>query len=173
VPGLIDTHVHYALGGDEAMKLFIANGVTSVRDCGGQLELLKAAQHAISSGEKIGPRLYICGPLLQGRVPALPEPYNSLLAMSVNSPDEVPDKIGAVLGAEVDSLKLYYSLPTETGERVIGYAGGESTGNRPSRLDAGQCGSASRDQRARTCLDFSVCRHLPCSHELQRKGWNV
>jgi cytosine/adenosine deaminase-related metal-dependent hydrolase len=125
VPGLIDTHVHYALGGDEAMKLFIANGVTSVRDCGGQLELLKAAQHAISSGEKIGPRLYICGPLLQGRVPALPEPYNSLLAMSVNSPDEVPDKIGAVLGAEVDSLKLYYSLPTETGERVIGYAGGE------------------------------------------------
>src|ERR1700746_1889488 len=42
VPGLIDTHVHYALGGDEAMKLFIANGATSVRDCGGQLELLKA-----------------------------------------------------------------------------------------------------------------------------------
>jgi hypothetical protein len=125
VPGLIDTHVHYALGGDEAMKLFIANGVTSVRDCGGQLELLKAAQHAIASGEKIGPRLYICGPLLQGSVPALPKPYNSLLAMSANSPDEVPDKIGAVLDAEVDSLKLYYSLPTETGERVIGYAGGE------------------------------------------------
>jgi len=35
VPGLIDTHVHYAPGGDDAMKLFSATGVTSVRDCGG------------------------------------------------------------------------------------------------------------------------------------------
>jgi imidazolonepropionase-like amidohydrolase len=26
VPGLIDTHVHYALDGDEALKLFVANG---------------------------------------------------------------------------------------------------------------------------------------------------
>jgi hypothetical protein len=45
--------------------------------------------------------------------------------MNVHSVEEVPGKVGSVLDAEVDSLKLYYSLPTETGERVIGYSGGE------------------------------------------------
>ncbi|MGE5327400.1 MAG: amidohydrolase family protein, partial [Deltaproteobacteria bacterium] len=37
VPGLIDTHIHTLLMGDEGLRLFIAAGVTAARDCGGRL----------------------------------------------------------------------------------------------------------------------------------------
>ena len=35
LPGLIDTHVHTLMMGDEGLRLFIAAGVTAARDCGG------------------------------------------------------------------------------------------------------------------------------------------
>ncbi len=58
--------------GDEGLKLFMANGITAVRDCGARLELVKATSDALRSGEKFGPRLYFCGPLLDGAKSSLP-----------------------------------------------------------------------------------------------------
>ena len=124
MPGLIDTHVHTLMMGDEGMRLFIAAGVTAARDCGGRLDGVKAVQRALASGEKLGPRLYVCGPLLQGTVQSLPEPFASVMLESVPSPDAVPDKIKPLLENEVDCIKLYFSLPAETGERIISYVGG-------------------------------------------------
>ncbi len=124
LPGLIDTHVHTLLMGDEGMRLFIAAGVTAARDCGGKLEAVKAVARALASGEKLGPRLYVCGPLLQGTVQSLPEPFASVMLESVPSPDAVPDKVKPLLENEVDSIKLYFSLPAETGRRIISYVGG-------------------------------------------------
>jgi len=125
LPGLIDTHVHTLLMGDEGMRLFIAAGVTAARDCGGKLEAVKAVQRALASGEKLGPRLYVCGPLLQGTVQSLPEPFASVMLESVPSPDAVPDKVKPLLENEVDCIKLYFSLPAETGRRIISYVGGK------------------------------------------------
>ena len=124
IPGLIDTHVHTLLMGDEGMRLFIAAGVTAARDCGGRLDGVKAVQKALASGEKLGPRLYVCGPLLQGTVQSLPEPFASVMLESVPSPDAVPDKVKPLLDNEVDCIKLYFSLPAETGQRIISYVGG-------------------------------------------------
>lgn len=37
IPGLWDMHVHLSKAGENTLPLFIANGVTSVRDMGGNL----------------------------------------------------------------------------------------------------------------------------------------
>jgi hypothetical protein len=124
LPGLIDTHIHSLLMGDEGLQLFIAAGVTSARDCGGRLEGVKAVQRALAAGDKLGPRLYVCGPLLQGSVQALPEPFASAMLESVESIDAVPGKVRPLLDNEVDCIKLYFTLPTETGRRIISYVGG-------------------------------------------------
>src|SRR5215831_15678143 len=66
VPGLIDTHVHSTFVGTPSLPLFLAAGVTSARDVGGNLEKVKGLKADLNSGKKIGPRLFICGPLLDG-----------------------------------------------------------------------------------------------------------
>ena len=124
LPGLIDTHVHTLMMGDEGLRLFIAAGVTAARDCGGKLDGVKAVQKALASGEKVGPRLYVCGPMLQGSVQSLPEPFASVMLESVDSADAIPDKVKPLLDGHVDSVKLYFSLPTETGQKIISYVGG-------------------------------------------------
>ena len=45
IPGLWDMHVHLSKAGEDTLPLFIANGVTSVRDMGGDyVTLLKMAK---------------------------------------------------------------------------------------------------------------------------------
>jgi imidazolonepropionase-like amidohydrolase len=78
IPGLWDMHVHEIFGDwlPENEKiiplLFVANGVTGVRDMGGDLEPLKRWRSRIAAGEMIGPRMVISGPMLDGPVPQFP-----------------------------------------------------------------------------------------------------
>jgi imidazolonepropionase-like amidohydrolase len=78
IPGLWDMHVHEIFGDwlpeDEKIipLLFVANGVTGVRDMGGDLEPLKRWRRLIASGEMIGPRMFIAGPMLDGPIPQFP-----------------------------------------------------------------------------------------------------
>ncbi|HXC48919.1 MAG TPA: amidohydrolase family protein [Candidatus Sulfotelmatobacter sp.] len=78
IPGLWDMHVHEIFGEwlpeDEKVipLLFVANGVTGVRDMGGDLEPLKKWRARIAAGQLIGPRMIIAGPMLDGPVPQFP-----------------------------------------------------------------------------------------------------
>src|SRR6476620_4804391 len=72
LPGLIDTHVHSTLMDRESLPLFLAAGVTSARDVGAKLEKVQALKADLTSGAQIGPRLFICGPLLDGVEPSFP-----------------------------------------------------------------------------------------------------
>ena len=78
IPGLWDMHVHTIFGTwipkDEkiTLPLFVANGVTGVRDMGGDLDALKAWRAEISAGRLLGPRMVISGPMLDGPVPRFP-----------------------------------------------------------------------------------------------------
>jgi imidazolonepropionase-like amidohydrolase len=78
IPGLWDMHVHEIFGAwipaDEKITpvLFVANGVTGVRDMGGDLEALKKWRSRISEGKLLGPRMIISGPMLDGPVPQFP-----------------------------------------------------------------------------------------------------
>lgn len=78
IPGLWDMHVHEVFGewipADEKITpvLFVANGVTGVRDMGGDLETLKSWRSRIEEGKLLGPRMIISGPMLDGPVPQFP-----------------------------------------------------------------------------------------------------
>src|ERR1700747_1788254 len=75
IPGLWDMHVHMAFGdwfpgGREIiLPLFVANGVTGVRDMGGDVPVLFAWRKQIASGQLMGPRMVVSGPMLDGYLP--------------------------------------------------------------------------------------------------------
>lgn len=120
VPGLIDTHVHATFLDSESLPLFLAAGVTTARDVGGKLEKVKQLREDLKTGTKLGPRLFILGPLLDGVDQSFD--YNSELGEmldSVPSPEAVPDKIGELLKAGVDGVKLYFTLPPDTAKAII------------------------------------------------------
>src|SRR3984893_11355161 len=78
IPGLWDMHVHEVFGDwiprNEKVvpPLFVANGITGVRDMGGDLDVLKVWRAEIAAGRLLGPRMIIAGPMLDGPVPRFP-----------------------------------------------------------------------------------------------------
>ena len=120
VPGLIDTHVHATLLDSESLPLFIAAGVTTARDVGGKLEKVTQLREDLKTGAKLGPRLFVLGPLLDGVDQSMD--YNGELGEmldSVPSVEAVPQKIGDLLKAGVDGVKLYFTLPPDTAKAII------------------------------------------------------
>ncbi|MDY8137321.1 amidohydrolase family protein [Aquimarina sp. 2201CG5-10] len=74
LPGFWDNHIHLR-GGEELIEenknllpLFIANGITTVRDAGGDLtESVLAWNKEIANKKLIGPTIYTSGPKLDGK----------------------------------------------------------------------------------------------------------
>jgi hypothetical protein len=101
IPGLWDMHVHSAFGDwfpggrDIILPLFIANGVTGVRDMGGEIPVLSGWRKEVASGRIVGPRMVIAGPMLDGYLP------NGKLRF----PSSIPVTTSAEAIAAVDSLK--------------------------------------------------------------------
>jgi hypothetical protein len=75
IPGLADMHVHLTGAGEPSgsrefiLPLLIANGITTVRDMGGRVVLLKQLRQEIASGDRIGPQIFFVGPYLDGDPP--------------------------------------------------------------------------------------------------------
>ena len=66
IPGLWDAHVHLSFAGPEILPLFVAHGVTSVRDVGSRFDATRAMRARIDTGDLIGPRIHTSGPILEG-----------------------------------------------------------------------------------------------------------
>lgn len=76
IPGLWDMHVHFGGGPDliaenEALfPLYVANGITTIRDCSGDLaDQVLAWRSAIAEGKLFGPRLLTSGAKIEGIAP--------------------------------------------------------------------------------------------------------
>ena len=101
LPGFWDMHVHSAFGDwfpggrDIILPLFIANGVTGVRDMGGDIPVLLEWRKAIADGQIIGPRMVISGPMLDGYLPD----------GNLRFPSSIPVTTPATAVAAVDLLK--------------------------------------------------------------------
>jgi imidazolonepropionase-like amidohydrolase len=72
IPGLWDMHTHAYFGwsrdfGDNyVLPLFIANGVTGIRDMGSDLEAVLRARAEVAAHRLVGPRMVVSGPMLDG-----------------------------------------------------------------------------------------------------------
>jgi imidazolonepropionase-like amidohydrolase len=67
LPGLWDTHAHFEQV--EWGPLYLAAGITTVRDCGNEFDFITAARAAIDSGRGLGPKLLLAG-IIDGDGPA-------------------------------------------------------------------------------------------------------
>jgi imidazolonepropionase-like amidohydrolase len=59
LPGLWEMHAHFAQA--EWGPTYLAAGVTTARDCGGEFEFITAVRDLIESGSGLGPRLVLAG----------------------------------------------------------------------------------------------------------------
>src|SRR5262249_13007260 len=65
IPRLVDMHVHVYTPDKWHPEFFLAAGVTTVLDLGGQLHDLAAYRAAVDSGARPGPRILFTGPMLE------------------------------------------------------------------------------------------------------------
>lgn len=63
IPGLWDAHVH--LQSVDPLPLFVGNGVTGVREMGGDFAVGKDLRDRVNAGKLPGPRIKIAGPVLE------------------------------------------------------------------------------------------------------------
>ena len=113
VPGLIDTHVHVQLVGPESLPLFLALGLTTVRDLGGGLDMLVEARRSLENGAS-GPRLLFAGPMIDGDPPTFP-----MLPRPTGDAEAAVRAVQEHLDAGADVIKLYTTLPLESLRRCI------------------------------------------------------
>jgi imidazolonepropionase-like amidohydrolase len=118
IPGLWDMHVHALNPGrpEYFFNMFVANGVTGVRDMGGSLSLERMNQIRadIAAGRIVGPRLAaIAGKIVDGPGTRLD------VAVSVSSPDEGRRTVRALKRGGADFIKVYDRLSRETYEAIV------------------------------------------------------
>ena len=110
IPGLWDNHIHFRGGAsllkDNEMFLeqFINNGITSVRDAGGDLTpFIKIWQTEISKNERVGPTIFTSGPKIDGKNPTWQG------SLEVESEAELDQALDSLEKLKVDFVKLYDS----------------------------------------------------------------
>src|ERR1700722_7650558 len=110
IPGLWDMHVHSAFGdwfpgGREIiLPLFVANGVTGVRDMGGDLPVLLDWRKQIAAGKIPGPRMIVAGPMLDAILPSGKLRFPSSIA--VTTPDSARDAVDQLKSQGSDFIKV-------------------------------------------------------------------
>jgi imidazolonepropionase-like amidohydrolase len=115
VPGLIDLHTHVSKTRGSSLGLLVANGVTTVRDMGGDHEELLEWRREIAAGRRLGPRLIIAGPYLESAknaarqhgtpLPEMIEPVERT-RIGIGTPADADRIIGQVAARGVDHLKI-------------------------------------------------------------------
>lgn len=135
IPGLWDMHTHVAqpvapgvpleTSAAYFFPLFIAHGVTGVRDMAGDLSALRRWRDEIAQGARVGPRLIITGEKL-GRGPVVPgAPYPVRTVADVRrSVVALKDSGAAFVKLDAVQPQLFGALPREAwalGMRVAGH----------------------------------------------------
>ena len=105
IPGLWDMHVHTDVpGGRALLGLYVAGGVTGVRDMDGDLARLRAFQRDIAAGSLTGPRMVVSGPYLAGQ--RVPIPH-----ILVRTPEEAIAGVDSLARLRVDFVKVHNGMP--------------------------------------------------------------
>ena len=146
IPGLCDMHVHLAgvsadprWSKETLLPLLIANGVTTVRDMGGDFSAIQDWRQEIHDGNLIGPRIYAPGPMLDGGKsdpPAL---------LGINNPDEGRSAVRDLKGKGVDFIKVLSRLDRESYFAIADESKKEGltfVGHVPSSLGAAEVSEA-------------------------------
>lgn len=108
LPGLIDNHVHYR---NHSGELFLAHGVTSVRDLGNPVDWILAQRDAIAMGKLRGPRIFCAGGGFYGRSTAE-------FHMVPANPEEGRRMMRGLIERGMDYAKIHLGVPLDIARAV-------------------------------------------------------
>jgi hypothetical protein len=113
LPGLWDMHVHFHPGQNETWHapLFLAAGITTVRDLGNNAELLTSLRERIEADDALGPRI-LASLIIDS---TLPRPVGA----GVRSREEALETVDRFADLGCDEVKIYNSLAAELVPVVI------------------------------------------------------
>jgi imidazolonepropionase-like amidohydrolase len=109
IPGLWDMHVHTELAGIDLhgfLGLYLANGVTGVRDMGGDFARIQGWREAIARGSLAGPRIVASGPYLNGVPVSIPH-------FDVHTESDAVRAVDSLAAMGVDFVKIHSRVPRE------------------------------------------------------------
>src|SRR5581483_11487170 len=101
LPGLWDMHAHFEQV--EWGPLYLAAGVTTVRDCGNEFEFITAVRDAIRDGHGLGPRILMAG-VVDGSGPL------ALGIQRVDNPEQAREWVQRYHAAGFAQMKIYSSM---------------------------------------------------------------
>ena len=116
IPGLWDMHVHLTHNKDGMTSLFIANGVTSIRDMGGDLDLIDGIRAKINNGSMVGPRIIRAGPFLEGPGHTW-HPESSRIIVTTEA--EARRAVATLKARGVDFIKVHGGISLEMLRAVV------------------------------------------------------
>jgi imidazolonepropionase-like amidohydrolase len=132
IPGLWDMHVHLAgvtadpkWSKHSLLPLLIANGITGVRDMGGNLDALLSWRREIEAGTLVGPRIFAAGPFLADGKPGTPD------TLLVANPEQAHQAVREVKSRHGDFVKVlsklsresYFAIADEAKEQGLDFVG--------------------------------------------------
>jgi imidazolonepropionase-like amidohydrolase len=113
IPGLWDMHVHVFFGEaapagrDITVPLFVANGITGVRDMGSSPDEVLQARADIAAGRLLGPRMIVAGPMLDGPKTQFPA------SIAITTPEDGRRAVDMLVARGVDFIKIQSHVPRE------------------------------------------------------------
>jgi imidazolonepropionase-like amidohydrolase len=121
IPGLIDAHVHLVhlanlshVVGDQFLPMFLANGVTSVRDAGDSIAAQSVIARSAELRPELCPRVFLASPLVD-----TDPPLHRDIGFALTDPAKVPGFVDDMVKWNVTTLKIYVGAPRAVGREVI------------------------------------------------------
>jgi hypothetical protein len=114
IPGLWDMHVHTG-NADIFFPLYIANGITGIRDMGGGMEIstgglsvkfqrLTSWRNEVIQGKRLGPEMFLAGSMIDGLPTVWPGTIGVTDSSSIHAAVRAQKEMG------VDFIKVYHNL---------------------------------------------------------------
>jgi imidazolonepropionase-like amidohydrolase len=113
IPGLWDMHTHVyfdstaADGTDLVLPLFLANGITGIRDMGSALDPVLHSRDEIAAHRLFGPRMIVSGPMLDG-----PKSHYKA-AIAITTPEDGRKAVDMLKSRGADFIKVQSGVPRE------------------------------------------------------------
>jgi imidazolonepropionase-like amidohydrolase len=140
LPGLWDMHAHFEQV--EWGPIYLAAGVTTVRDVGNELEFIEAVRDAVQNGGGLGPRFLLAG-IVDGSGPLADG------LQHVDSPADAKHWVSEYKKRGFQQMKIYSSVTLENVKAICDGAhkvGMTCTGHIPNGLNVYQGVQAGMDQ---------------------------
>jgi imidazolonepropionase-like amidohydrolase len=140
MPGLWDMHAHFEQV--EWGPIYLAAGVTTVRDVGNEFDFIVTVRDAIAAGKGLGPRMLLAG-IIDGPGP------NGIGAVRASTADEARKRVDRYHDAGFAQIKVYSSISLDVLRAITAEAhrlGMTVTGHVPEGMNALAAIDAGLDQ---------------------------